>query len=151
LGVCFSNLNSENQHLINNWKGWNDFKNEAKQKPKSTIGAFQQKAKTLSKKMVDITIGLPYQFNNNQVKSRLKVLTTKINSLDLYLHLHQIPDQKVITLIKDINTDITSVEVQIDEVLKRSKIKVEEGEQDLIQILNTSRAIPTVKANISGN
>ena len=44
--------NAVSRSLLNTWTEWRDFINELSQKPKMTIGAFQKKAKSLSKKIV---------------------------------------------------------------------------------------------------
>ena len=44
-------LQLQAQAVVGNWSEWRMFLSELKQKPKSSIGAFQQKAKTLSKKV----------------------------------------------------------------------------------------------------
>ena len=46
-------LNATSRELTTNWAEWRVFLNELSQKPKSSIGAFQQKAKTLSKRAVE--------------------------------------------------------------------------------------------------
>jgi hypothetical protein len=73
------------------------------------------------------------------------VLTTKINSLNLYINLNDIPDQDVIALISDINIELTSLQVQMGEIVRKSQIPKEEGEADMIRMLDTARAIPNVK------
>ena len=84
------------QVIANNWTEWRSFVNEINLKPKSTIGAFQKKTSTLSKKVIDLYNKIPLTYNSPQIKSRISVLTTKIKSLDLFIHLNQIPDEKVI-------------------------------------------------------
>lgn len=130
------------QDKINGWMEWRAFLNEINQKPKSTIGAFQKKAADLSKKVVDLNNNIPAEFNKPQIKARIAVITTKIKSMDLFIHLNQIPSGKVVKLISEINTEIDYFQLQLEEIVKRSQIPMEEGESDLIMMKDTSRAIP---------
>lgn len=137
--------NPTSQALANSWNEWRVFLGELSQKPKSTMGAFQKKAKTLSVKVAELNNNIPAPYDKPAVKSRIGVLTTKINSLNLFINLDQIPDQKVITLITEINTELASLQAQFDEIVRKNMIPKEEGESDLIKMMDTSRAIPTTK------
>ncbi len=137
----------ETQNLTNNWNEWRNLVTEMNQKPKSTMGAFQLKAKTLAEKAINLGNNVPYQLNNSSVESRIKVLTTKINELDLFLHLNDIPDAKVLAIIGQINNNIASFYAQIDEQFRKNKIQVEEGEQDMLRMMDPARAIPTPSQN----
>lgn len=130
------------QDKINGWMEWRAFLTEINQKPKSTIGAFQKKAAALSKKVVDLNNNIPAEFNNPQIKARIAVITTKIKSMDLFIHLNQIPSGKVVKLISEINTEIDYFQLQLEEIVKRSQIPMEEGEEDIIRMKDTARAIP---------
>ena len=133
--------NETSQALTTNWTEWRIFLDELSKKPNSTIGAFQQKAKNLSKKALDLKTKIPTRFNGPAIKTRITVLITKVNSLDLYINLTQIPDAKVLMLIGEINIQIQSLQIQMDEITRRSLIKTEEGESDLIKMMDTTRAI----------
>ena len=130
------------QAKINSWMEWRNFLTEIHQKPKSTIGAFQRKATTLSKKVNDLVYTIPAEFNKPQIKARIAVLCTKIRSMDLFIHLNQIPSNKVVKLIGEINTEIDFFQLQLEEIVKRSQIPMEEGEEDIIRMKDTARAIP---------
>jgi tRNA threonylcarbamoyl adenosine modification protein (Sua5/YciO/YrdC/YwlC family) len=54
----------------------------------------------------------------------------------------RIPDNKIVQLVQEINTEITSMQFQLDEIKRKSEIKMEEGEGDMIRMLDTTRAIP---------
>ena len=135
--------NETSRGLTTNWADWRVFLNELGQKPKSSIGAFQQKAKTLSKRAAELNNNIPIQYNIPEVKSRIAVLTTKVNAVNLYIHLNQIPDQKIVQLVQEINTVVASLQWQLDEIKRKSEIKIEDGEGDMIRMLDTARAIPT--------
>ena len=130
------------QSKINRWIEWRAFLSEINQKPKSSIGAFQKKSAALSKKVIDLNNNIPSEFNNPQIKSRITAVTTKIKTLDLFIHLNQIPDEKVVQLITDVNIEIKALQRQMEEIVHRSLIPREAGEPDYIKIKDSSRAIP---------
>jgi hypothetical protein len=136
-------LESVTQSKVNQWMEWRNFLTEINQKPKSSIGAFQKKASALSKKVVELNNNIPIQFNKPQVKSRITVLITKVKAMDLFIHLNQIPDAKVVQHVKDINQEIVSLQMQLEEIIRRSQIPREAGEPDFVKMKDTSRAIPS--------
>lgn len=136
-------INSASQSKTVSWKEWRAFLTEIEQKPKKTIGAFQKKSAELSKKVMDLNTFLPDEFNNPQMKSRIGILVTKVRMLDLYIHLAAIPDQKVVALIPEINTQLVALQSQMDKIAQKSKIPLEEGESELLRMIkDTTRAIP---------
>lgn len=136
-------INSAAQDKATSWKEWRAFLTELEQKPKKTIGAFQKKSAELSKKVMDLNTFLPDEFNNPQMKSRIGILVTKVRMLDLYIHLAAIPDQKVVALIPEINTQLVALQSQMDKIAQKSKIPLEEGESELLRMIkDTTRAIP---------
>jgi hypothetical protein len=135
--------NETSRALLTNWSEWRIFLRELSQKPKSSIGAFQQKAKTLSLKAADLNNHIPFAYDKPEVKSRIAALTTQVNALNLYIHLNNIPDKKVVQFIQDINIELVSVQRQLDEIDRKSKIKTEDGEANMIRMLDTTRAIPS--------
>jgi hypothetical protein len=87
----------------------------------------------------------PVEFNKPQIKARISTLVTKVRMLDLFIHLNDIPDQKVLVLVGEINEELVSLQNQMDKIVQKSKIPLEEGESDLLKMLDTARAIPNVK------
>ena len=138
-----SPINPASQGLVAMWPEWRGFLLELNSKPKSTIGAFQKKAKELSKKVAELNNNIPIAYDKPEIKSRIAVLISKINSLNLFINLDEIPDNKVIALVIEIKVQLLSLQNQLDEIVRKSTIPKEEGESDLIQMLDTSRAIPT--------
>ena len=136
-------VNGTSQELTINWAEWRVFLNELGQKPKSSIGAFQQKAKTLSKRAVELNNNIPIKYNLPEIKSRIAVITTKVNAINLYIHLNQIPDKKIVLLVQEINKELASMQWQLDEIKRKSEIKMEDGEGDMRLMLDTARAVPT--------
>lgn len=138
-------INSTAQDKTVSWKEWRAFLTELDQKPKKTIGAFQKKSAELSKKVMDLNTFLPEEFNKPQMKSRIAILITKVRMLDLYIHLKDIPDQKVVALIPEINTQLVALQNQMDKIALKNKIPLEEGESELLQMIkDTARAIPNI-------
>jgi hypothetical protein len=137
-------INPTSQSLTVAWQQWRILLDELSQKPKSSIGAFRQKAKTLSAKVKDMRSTIPISYNKPEIKSRVAVLQTKINSLNLFMSLTDIPDKKVVGIISEINIELASLQRQLDEIVRKSQIPKEEGESDMIRMLDTSRAIPNV-------
>lgn len=131
------------QSRINSWMEWRNFLTEINQKPKSTIGAFQKKSKALSVKVMDLNNTIPLEFNKPQVKARIAVVTTKIKSLDLFIHLNQIPDAKVVKLVGEINMEVEYLQLQMEEIVKRSLIPREDGEPDILSMKDSTRAVPS--------
>ena len=139
------------QSKINQWQEWRSFVNEIQQKPKSSIGAFQKKAEVLSSQATSLNNNIPAQFNKPPIKSRITALSTRVKALDLYIHLTQIPDKKVIENIGEINQEINSIQLQIEEMVRRSQIPIETGESDIIRMKDTARAVPDKMAKETFN
>lgn len=135
-------INATSQANALSWNEWRLFLSDLNQKPKKTIGAFQKKSTELSKKAMALNEFIPAEFNKPQIKARIAILITKVRMLDLYIHLKDIPDQKVITLIPEINTELASLQKEMDKIVQKNKIPLEEGESDLLKMLDTARAIP---------
>ena len=135
--------NEISRSLTGYWSEWRVFLNELGQKPKSSIGAFQQKAKTLSKRAAELNNHIPIKFDLPEVRSRITVIITKVNTINLYIHLNQIPDKKIVQLVLEINSEVASLQSQFNEIKVKSEIKIEDGEGDMLRMLDTTRAIPS--------
>lgn len=137
-------INTTSQENSKSWIEWGQFLAELDQKPKKTIGAFQKKASELSNKVMTLENNIPFEFNKPHIKSRIAVLITKVRMLDLYIHLDNIPDKKVVALIPEINSELVSLQNQMDKIVQKTKIPLEEGESELRKMLDSSRAIPNI-------
>jgi hypothetical protein len=133
----------EVETILKNWIQWSDFSKELEQKPKSSINAFRKKAIALSKKAEELNTNIPSKFDNPQVKSRISIIITQIHLLDLYINLDKIPADKVVAIIPNINKGLQSLDGQFQEILRKEKIPIEQGEADMIKMLDTTRAIPS--------
>jgi len=130
------------ENSLSSWNEWRIFLAELAQKPKKTITAFQQKSKALTKKVMALTAQIPVQYDKPQIRSRIGALITKVQMLDLYIHLDNIPDKKVTQLVAEINLELVSLQRQMDKIVEKSKIPIEEGESDMLKMMDTTRAIP---------
>ena len=54
----------------------------------------------------------------------------------------------MLQFINDINTEITSLQMQMEEITRRNQIPREEGEPDLIRMKDTARAIPSTPTTV---
>jgi len=137
-----SPINETSEETVKTWVELRLFLEQLSKKPKKTIGDFQQKSTAISKAVMNLNNNIPLQFDKPQIKSRIAVVITKVRMLDLYLHLDKIPSQKVVQLISEINRELASLQREMDKTVEKSKIPVEEGEADLKQMLDNTRAIP---------
>jgi hypothetical protein len=143
--------NQSSQSLNQNWAEWRVFLKELSEKPKTSIGAFQKKSKTLSAKALELNNNIPSTYNKPEIKSRISAIITKINTLNLYINLKAIPDQKIIKLIPEINQEIQSLQLQFAEIDTKNQIKMEDGEEEMIKMLDTTRAISVESPNTVSN
>jgi hypothetical protein len=127
---------------LGSWNEWRNFLAELGLKPKKTIRAFQQKSKALSIKAMALNNNIPYEYSKPPIKSRISTLITKVRLLELFINLDVIPDKKVIKLVSEINLELVSLQRQMDKITEKNKIPIEEGESELMQMMDTSRAIP---------
>jgi hypothetical protein len=141
-------MNSGSKTIVTDWAELRLFVTELLQKPKSTLGEFQKKAKVLSKKAAELNNNIPFDFDEPAIKTRIGVLQTKINALNLFINLQAIPDQKIEVLIAEINYELISLYRQMDEIVRKSEIPMEEGESDFIMMKDTARAIQNVPSDL---
>ena len=66
-------------------------------------------------------------------------IITKVKVLRTFINLDRIPEKKVVTLITDLNIELIAFQDQIEEIVRRSHIKKEEGEQEMLNSLNGSQ------------
>lgn len=124
---------------IGSWNEWAQFNNELSQKPTGSISAYRTKTKNLVNKADLLKSNIPAFFDKPQVRSRIGVLITKVKSLYTYINIDVIPDKKVISLIKEVTHEMTSLQNQFDELVRFSEIPKEFGEEEMIKALDTVR------------
>jgi len=115
------------------WNEWQQFATELRQKPTGTINAYLQKSKTLVNKADALKNNLPVFFDKPQVRSRIGVLVTKIKSLYTFISIENIPADKVVKIIGEINHEVDALQNQLDELVRISEIPKEEGEIEMLQ------------------
>lgn len=144
-GWLFDSSSILAQNQSTTWQEWRLFLTELNQKPTKIIGAFQKKATELSKKAMALNDNIPVEFNNPQIKARIATLITKVRLLDLFIHLKNIPEEKVLALVTQINEELDSLQNQMNKIVQKSKIPLEEGESELRMMMDSARAIPNVE------
>jgi hypothetical protein len=135
----FPSARPEVTATLNTWNAWRQFEIELLQKPKSTLSAFQLKTKNIATKADALVTTIPFEYNKPQVLSRISALNTKLKSLEMYLHLNVIPEQKVAKLIPEINEEIKGLYSQWDEIIIKKAIPKEIGENLMLQALDKTR------------
>lgn len=135
----FPSTRPEVTATLNTWNAWRQFEIELLQKPKSTLSAFQLKTKNIATKADALVTTIPFEYNKPQVLSRIAALNTKLKSLEMYLHLNVIPEQKIAKLIPEINEEIKGLYSQWDEIIIKKAIPKEIGEDLMLQALDTTR------------
>ncbi len=125
-------LTTESQSIATNWNEWRLFTAELYQKPKSTIGAFKQKTKSLAQKSDGLILSIPIKLQKPQIKSRLTAIVTKVKALNTFMAFDRIPEKKVLILVTDLNVEVNAFQDQIEEIVRRSHIQFEEGEQEML-------------------
>lgn len=136
-------LNAQTQEAARDWQVWRVFLAELRQKPQSSVDAFRKKAKTLSQRVRALSMGIPTVFDKPEIRARVTALTVTIQSLDLYVNLDDIPADKVIDCIREINLTLDSMTTQMEEIIARGNVRLEQGESDMLRMLDTTRAIPS--------
>ncbi|MFP9113091.1 hypothetical protein ACLI1A_04070 [Flavobacterium sp. RHBU_3] len=124
---------------ISGWNEWEQFNNELQQKPTGTLEAFKRKAKVMVTKASVLRDNIPPFFNKPQVRARLDVVVTNIQMMYTYMNLETIPDKKIISLIGNVTRELTATQNQFDEIIRFSEIPKEEGEEQMLRALDTTR------------
>ena len=135
----FPNARPEVKSILNGWNEWRQFEIELSQKPKSTLSAFKMKIKNVSSKADTLVISIPLEYNKPQILSRITTLNTKLKSLETFMNLEVIPQQKVAKLIPEINEEISGLCNQWNEIVIKKAIPKEIGEELMLQALDTTR------------
>lgn len=139
---------AKSQSLVADWEELRLLNTELSQIPKSSIGAFQKKAIDLTKKADSVYNTLPAKLQIPEFKSRFLVLLNQFRTLELFITLDAIPQAKVIAVIEEINKQLASIEIQLDEYVRKSEVPREQGESDMIRMLDTSRAAKNIPKNL---
>lgn len=135
-------LTPESQSLAMNWTEWRLFTAELQQKPKGTIGAFQRKSTLLVQKADLLYTSIPSKLEKPQIRSRLMAIITKVKALHTFITLDRIPEKRVVDLITELNIEVNAFQAQIEEIVRRSHIQLEEGESEMLQNVGANPQTP---------
>jgi hypothetical protein len=141
-------LSPRSQELVQDWAQWRLFFSELSNTPTGTIEAFQKKSKDLTRKADDLFQTLPEGIQIVELRSRFLVLLNYFRSLEMFVNLDEIPEQKVMLLIQEINQQLSSIELQMEEMHRKKDIKMEAGEAEMLRLLDTSRAVKEIPKNV---
>jgi len=141
-------VSAEARKQLSSWKEWNDFERELLNKPVTSLNAFRKKAAQLATTGLTLVNDIPSVLKTPAVESRIDLLQTNLNSLDLYMSLDVVQEKVVAQLLEEINKNYRSIGNQFDEIYLRKAIPKEKGENELIQSFDTIKrasrnAIPT--------
>lgn len=132
-------LNPKIAERINTWNEWRQYIDEISQKPTGSLNAYREKTKNIVNKSQQLNNNVPVFFDKPQVHARIAVLIIKTQSLSTYINVDVIPDKKVISLIKEITHETTAIQNQMDELVRKSEIPKESGEEEMLRALDTVR------------
>jgi hypothetical protein len=141
-------LSPRSQELVQDWAQWRLFFSELSNIPTGTIEAFQKKSKDLTRKADDLFQSLPTELQVVELKSRFLVLLNYFRMIELFVNLDEIPEQKIMLLIQETNQQLSSIELQMEEMHRKKDIKMEAGEEDMLRLLDTSRAVREIPKNV---
>lgn len=136
---AFPTASAKVNNTLKDWNQWQQFKNELSQKPKTSLSAFKLKIANVTTKSDSLAYSLPEEYSSVSVKSRLLTLDTQLKNLDMYLQLKEVPKNKIVPFIKQINSEIKGLYNEFEEIETLKKIPVEDRELQMIQVIDTTR------------
>jgi hypothetical protein len=123
-----------------NWQEWKLYVKELQQKPKPTLQDYRAKAKLMVTRTEGLLNNMPPLFDNPAVRTRISVLITKVRLISTFLSAdNNIPASRITGLVADINRESGLLLLQFDELVRRSQIRTEQGEEEMIRALDTVR------------
>ncbi len=129
--------NSAVNQKLGNWKEWRHFVNELTIAPELSISHLQHKAKNLVEKVGKLRENIPELYDQNQTISRIALLETYVQNLDMHLEFEPINQTEITKLLENIQKSTNSLLYQFDEFEIKAKIPKEEGENQAIQSIDT--------------
>lgn len=131
------------EQKISEWKDWHALLAEISSKPLSSLSAFRQEAANFVLLGDKLSSSVPEEFNTPAIQSRIALLNTNLQRLDMYMHLDQIPDKKIAEILSQSNKNMQSIINQIEVILLKKSIPKEEGEDRLYQNIDTVKRATT--------
>jgi len=121
---------------------------ELSQAPTLRIDNFREKAILLTQLSFDAESQLPFSYQKPAMKARMSALRTRVTMLNQYLRLNPLPLKEIKETIQEINNEIGSILSEANEWEVKQRIPMEEGESDMMQMRDTTRAIPSISKSI---
>ena len=129
--------NSAVNQKLGNWEEWRHFVNELTIAPELSISHLQHKAKNLVENVEKLRENIPELYDQNQTISRIALLETHVQNLDMHLEFEPIDQTEITKLLENIQKSTNSLLYQFDEFEIKAKIPKEEGENQAIQSIDT--------------
>lgn len=129
--------NSAVNQKLGNWEEWRHFVNELTIAPELSISHLQHKAKNLVENVGKLRENIPELYDQNQTISRIALLETHVQNLDMHLEFEPINQTEITKLLENIQKSTNSLLYQFDEFEIKAKIPKEEGENQAIQSIDT--------------
>lgn len=129
--------NSAVNQKLGNWEEWRHFVNELTIAPELSISHLQHKAKNLVENVGKLRENIPELYDQNQTISRIALLETYVQNLDMHLEFEPINQTEITKLLENIQKSTNSLLYQFDEFEIKAKIPKEEGENQAIQSIDT--------------
>lgn len=135
-------------YVLNNWNEWRTMINHLENKPAGNITDYLKKTSDLVTMINSLPNSVPENFNNPAVISRINLLLTHAQNLEMLLELNPVPHKEVTPLLNHIQKDISSISNQFQEIITKNKIPKEVGEDAVRVSVDTVKratlnAIPT--------
>lgn len=137
----------ELDQILQEWKPWQELAQEVRLKPVSSIGAFQKRSARLAELISSLTYQeYPAELNLPDIKTRVSLLQTALNNLNMFLEVEPIDIKKLDHDIKYVNRAFRLLTAQMEENIRKANIPQEEGEAEMLEAIdNERRANPTTE------
>lgn len=122
---------------LNNWEEWRNYVNEITISPSPSLSGFTFKSAALVQKVNALRISIPELYNKQETKARIALLETNVQNLDMLLELEPLNPKEITKLLAAIQKNTNSLINQFDEFEVKSRIPKEEGEDQLLQPVDT--------------
>lgn len=139
----------KHQELLQ-WKQWKEYSKIVKQPEKKSVKGYLNKVHSMLRSLEWMIEQIPENLKQKPIESRLLLLRTNIQNLEMILELNTIEVKEVQTLINKINKNTLSIVNQVEKINIRKEIPKEKGEDALLQGFDTlkratSKAIPVLE------
>jgi len=122
---------------LNNWEEWRNYVNEMTISPSPSMSGFTFKSAAFVQKVNALRISIPEAYNRQETKARIALLETNVQNLDMLLELEPLNPKEITRLLAAIQKNTNSLINQFDEFEVKSRIPKEEGEDQLLQPVDT--------------